>query len=163
MKRTCTLMLLATGMVCGGLPREALPADEPRPNILWFVVDDMSANFSCYGEKTIQTPHVDRLAREGTKFANAFVTSRRNGTASGGADLDKASGSRSTIDTMTSVGVAPANGLCPVIISYSTTPRLQTSVRASTENPRACSGDIYATVPSNTPGVVVSSIARVSA
>ena len=23
----------------------------PRPNILWFVVDDMSANFSCYGEK----------------------------------------------------------------------------------------------------------------
>ncbi len=45
-----------------------------RPNILWFVVDDMSANFSCYGEKTIETPHVDRLAREGTKFANAFVT-----------------------------------------------------------------------------------------
>ncbi|HTI51683.1 MAG TPA: sulfatase, partial [Planctomycetaceae bacterium] len=45
-----------------------------RPNILWFVVDDMSPNFSCYGETTIQTPHVDRLAREGTKFANAFVT-----------------------------------------------------------------------------------------
>ncbi|MDZ4401802.1 sulfatase [Prosthecobacter sp.] len=49
-------------------------AADTRPNILWFVVDDMSANFSCYGEKTIQTPHVDRLAREGTKFANAFVT-----------------------------------------------------------------------------------------
>jgi arylsulfatase A-like enzyme len=45
-----------------------------RPNILWFVVDDMSANFSCYGETTVQTPHVDRLAREGTKFTNAFVT-----------------------------------------------------------------------------------------
>jgi arylsulfatase A-like enzyme len=44
------------------------------PNILWFVVDDMSANFSCYGEKTIETPNVDRLAREGTRFANAFVT-----------------------------------------------------------------------------------------
>jgi len=51
-------------------------ADGPakKPNILWFVVDDMSANFSCYGEKLIQTPHVDRLAREGTRFANAFVT-----------------------------------------------------------------------------------------
>ncbi|MFM7130496.1 MAG: sulfatase-like hydrolase/transferase, partial [bacterium] len=46
----------------------------PRPNILWFVVDDMSANFSCYGEKLIETPAVDRLAREGTRFANAFVT-----------------------------------------------------------------------------------------
>jgi arylsulfatase A-like enzyme len=45
-----------------------------RPNILWFVVDDMSANFSCYGEKTVQTPHVDRLSREGTRFTNAFVT-----------------------------------------------------------------------------------------
>ncbi len=45
-----------------------------RPNVLWFVVDDMSANLSCYGETMIQTPHVDRLAREGTRFANAFVT-----------------------------------------------------------------------------------------
>ena len=45
-----------------------------RPNILWFVVDDMSANFSCYGEKLIQTPAVDKLAAEGTKFTHAFVT-----------------------------------------------------------------------------------------
>ena len=27
---------------------------QERPNILWFVVDDMSANFSCYGEKNDQ-------------------------------------------------------------------------------------------------------------
>ncbi|MFZ4766654.1 MAG: sulfatase [Roseimicrobium sp.] len=45
-----------------------------RPNVLWFIVDDMSPNFSCYGEKAIATPHVDRLAREGTRFASAFVT-----------------------------------------------------------------------------------------
>lgn len=50
-------------------------ADEPlRPNILWIIVDDMSANFSCYGELLIKTPHVDRLAREGTRFTQAFVT-----------------------------------------------------------------------------------------
>lgn len=49
-------------------------AEAARPNVLWFVVDDMSANFSCYGEKTIETPHVDRLAREGTKFSHAFIT-----------------------------------------------------------------------------------------
>jgi arylsulfatase A-like enzyme len=53
---------------CGSL------AAAEKPNILWFVVDDMSANFSCYGESAISTPHVDRLAREGTKFTNAFVT-----------------------------------------------------------------------------------------
>ncbi len=45
-----------------------------RPNILWFVVDDMSANFSCYGEKTIATPNVDRLAKEGVRFSRAYVT-----------------------------------------------------------------------------------------
>lgn len=45
-----------------------------RPNILWIVVDDMSANFSCYGETRVRTPHVDRLAREGTLFRRAFVT-----------------------------------------------------------------------------------------
>jgi arylsulfatase A-like enzyme len=44
------------------------------PNVLWFVVDDMSANFSCYGEQTIRTPHVDQLAKEGTRFSRAYVT-----------------------------------------------------------------------------------------
>jgi arylsulfatase A-like enzyme len=44
------------------------------PNILWFVVDDMSANFSCYGETAIRTPNVDRLAAEGTRFSHAYVT-----------------------------------------------------------------------------------------
>ena len=46
-----------------------------RPNVVWFVVDDMSANFSCYGEKTIQTPHVDQLAKEGLRFTRAYATS----------------------------------------------------------------------------------------
>jgi arylsulfatase A-like enzyme len=50
-------------------------AEQPtRPNIVWIIVDDMSANFSCYGEKLIATPNVDRLAKEGTRFSHAFVT-----------------------------------------------------------------------------------------
>ncbi len=51
-------------------------AAEPvqRPNIIWIVVDDMSPNFSCYGEKAIRTPHVDQLAAEGTRFSRAFTT-----------------------------------------------------------------------------------------
>ena len=67
------LFALAASTLSANLPAQAA---EPaaKPNILWFVVDDMSANFSCYGEKTIQTPHVDRLAREGTRFTRAFVT-----------------------------------------------------------------------------------------
>ena len=45
-----------------------------RPNVVWFIVDDMSANFSCYGEALIATPHVDRIARQGVLFKHAFVT-----------------------------------------------------------------------------------------
>ncbi|MHC4623881.1 MAG: sulfatase-like hydrolase/transferase, partial [Planctomycetota bacterium] len=46
-----------------------------RPNILWIVVEDMSPHWSCYGETTIRTPNIDRLAAEGALFRNAFVTS----------------------------------------------------------------------------------------
>lgn len=45
-----------------------------RPNIVWIIPDDMSANFSCYDETAIETPNVDRLAADGVKFTNAFVT-----------------------------------------------------------------------------------------
>jgi arylsulfatase A-like enzyme len=68
MKLALSLLVLVLN-ICAA---SAFAAD--RPNILWFVVDDMSANFSCYGEKTIQTPNVDRLAKEGTMFSHAFVT-----------------------------------------------------------------------------------------
>lgn len=45
-----------------------------KPNILWIIPDDMSANFSCYGESAIETPNVDRLAKAGVKFTDAVVT-----------------------------------------------------------------------------------------
>ncbi|MBL9189320.1 MAG: sulfatase [Opitutaceae bacterium] len=49
-------------------------AAQERPNILWIMVDDMSANLSSYGETLIATPHIDRLAREGVRFNRAFTT-----------------------------------------------------------------------------------------
>ena len=60
--------------LCAFISVRSSSAAEGRPNILWFIVDDMSANFSCYGERLIATPHVDRLAREGTRFSRAFTT-----------------------------------------------------------------------------------------
>ncbi len=48
-------------------------ADQPL-NVVWIIVDDMSANLSCYGEKLIETPHVDALAKRGVRFSQAFVT-----------------------------------------------------------------------------------------
>ncbi|MEM9018888.1 MAG: sulfatase, partial [Verrucomicrobiota bacterium] len=51
----------------------SLHADE-RPNIVWIIPDDMSANFGCYGESAIDTPHLDALAERGVQFTNAVVT-----------------------------------------------------------------------------------------
>ncbi|HAW98246.1 MAG TPA: sulfatase [Opitutae bacterium] len=46
-----------------------------QTNVLWFVVDDMSADFSCFGQKAIRTPAVDKLAAEGLLFTRAYATS----------------------------------------------------------------------------------------
>ncbi len=78
MKMILSLLMTATlsVMVATGLLVPMLQAAEPeRPNILWFMVDDMSANFSCYGEKQIKTPHVDALAAQGLRFTHAYATS----------------------------------------------------------------------------------------
>ncbi len=46
-----------------------------RPNILLILVDDMSWNGpSCYGNKLVDTPNIDRLASRGMKFTSAYVT-----------------------------------------------------------------------------------------
>lgn len=45
-----------------------------RPNILWITVEDMSPQLGCYGDKTVPTPNVDRLAAEGVRYTRAFST-----------------------------------------------------------------------------------------
>ena len=45
-----------------------------QPNILLFLTDDHGAWASgCYGNSEVQTPTLDRLASEGTRFTNAFT------------------------------------------------------------------------------------------
>jgi arylsulfatase A-like enzyme len=51
----------------------AEPSAIRKPNILWLIAEDMSPHFGCYGEKTIQTPNVDKLAEDGVLFERAFV------------------------------------------------------------------------------------------
>jgi len=71
MKRWILILAYSLGLMAA---TSAAAATKPRPNILWIIVDDMSAQFSCYGETLIKTPHVDRLAKGGVKFTQAFVT-----------------------------------------------------------------------------------------
>lgn len=45
-----------------------------KPNILWILAEDMSPQLGCYGEPLIQTPVLDRFAREGVRFERAYCT-----------------------------------------------------------------------------------------
>jgi arylsulfatase A-like enzyme len=50
-------------------------AAEQRPNIVFIMSDDHAAHaLSCYGSRVNETPHLDRLAAEGLRFANCFAT-----------------------------------------------------------------------------------------
>lgn len=46
-----------------------------KPNIVFFFTDDQTASvLGCYGHPLVKTPNIDRLAGQGTRFANAFVS-----------------------------------------------------------------------------------------
>ena len=46
-----------------------------RPNVVFILTDDMRWDaMSCAGHPLLKTPHIDRLAAEGARFTNAFVT-----------------------------------------------------------------------------------------
>ena len=46
-----------------------------RPNIIFIFSDDHAQHaISSYGSKVNQTPHIDRLAKEGARFTKSFVT-----------------------------------------------------------------------------------------
>jgi N-acetylglucosamine-6-sulfatase len=64
----CCIFLLTTSNV------PAADAD-PRPNIVVVLVDDLRWDeFGCMGHPFVKTPHIDRIAREGATFSNAFAT-----------------------------------------------------------------------------------------
>ena len=46
----------------------------PKPNFIVILADDLGwSDLSCFGNEAIQTPHLDRLAAEGTMFTNFYV------------------------------------------------------------------------------------------
>ncbi|MCI0540404.1 MAG: sulfatase-like hydrolase/transferase [Verrucomicrobiales bacterium] len=66
-------VVLGTGAIAGAIAGAAETA--AKPNMVFLLADDLRFNaLGCYGDPIAQTPHIDRLARRGTLFRNAFVT-----------------------------------------------------------------------------------------
>ena len=44
-----------------------------KPNLIFILSDDLAmGDLDCYGQKLIRTPHLDRMAREGTRYTQAY-------------------------------------------------------------------------------------------
>jgi arylsulfatase A-like enzyme len=65
----CGAAALAVGAGCSIAQRS-----RKRPNFVFFLIDDMGwADVSCYGSNFYETPNIDRLAREGMRFTDAYA------------------------------------------------------------------------------------------
>lgn len=52
----------------------SMPASAEAPNVIVIVADDLGyGDLGCYGQKTIQTPNLDRMAREGMRFTQFYT------------------------------------------------------------------------------------------
>ncbi len=57
-----------------GLGLSVRAADSPKPNVVLIYADDLGyGDLGCFGSKTIATPHLDRMAREGLRFTSFYV------------------------------------------------------------------------------------------
>jgi arylsulfatase A-like enzyme len=62
------------------LPLAAVLAEPARPNILFFFADDQRADtIAALGNRVIQTPHLDRLAKRGIVYERAYMQGGMNG------------------------------------------------------------------------------------
>ena len=55
--------------------------EEQKPlNIVYIMTDDHTAQMmSCYDTRYIETPNLDRIARDGVRFTNSFVANSLSG------------------------------------------------------------------------------------
>jgi arylsulfatase A-like enzyme len=76
MCRELVRVIVVSFLAWGFLPAASQAAGTPsRPNIVFVLVDDLRwDDLACMGHPFVKTPHIDRVAREGALFKNAYAT-----------------------------------------------------------------------------------------
>ena len=69
------LALTGSALPVAGTARAGAAPAAARRNVVLMVSDDHGYQAGCYGDRVIQTPSIDSLAAEGTRFPYAFCTS----------------------------------------------------------------------------------------
>lgn len=71
--RGCSVVMVSLAMACA-LPRSPGGSPQKKPNIVFFLADDLGwSDLGCYGSRFYETPHIDRLARGGARFTQAYA------------------------------------------------------------------------------------------
>ena len=66
------LIPIAVLFICGCPWLPTLAAE--KPNIIYIVSDDLGyGDLGCYGQQRIETPRLDRMAREGLRFTDHYA------------------------------------------------------------------------------------------
>lgn len=66
--------MIGLGAVSLALPRVASALPEKRPNFVFILIDDMGwMDAGCYGSKYYDTPNIDKLAKQGILFTDAYA------------------------------------------------------------------------------------------
>lgn len=74
-KTFCLIFSTLFLVSCAEKKNEAQTKNQSRPNILFIMSDDHAYQaISAYSDHLIQTPHIDRIGKEGIVFTNACVT-----------------------------------------------------------------------------------------
>lgn len=67
---TCLLLFLLCPLAC---TTQGATDAAARPNIVWIFTEDMNAWMNCYGDLSVPTPNIDRLASGGVRFDRAYM------------------------------------------------------------------------------------------
>ena len=72
MKRRSFLKILGIGALSQVFPAVLWSEKTKKPNVLFVAIDDLRGTIGCLGDKLALTPNMDKLAREGAVFLNAY-------------------------------------------------------------------------------------------
>lgn len=72
--QTKVALFLLSAMLLPARPAADLPKPSPKPNIVFFLIDDLGwRDLGCAGSTFYRTPNIDRLAAEGMQFTEAYA------------------------------------------------------------------------------------------
>lgn len=77
LRHTGFIVVLMSLLSCTGIKKEGEnPLKKTKPNIIFILADDWGyGDLGVYGNKEVVTPHIDKMASEGTRFTQFHVTS----------------------------------------------------------------------------------------